>query len=391
MQHEQDKYNYQGKEFHFIGFDELTQFTPTQYMYLHSRARSTDPDIPVRVRATTNPGGISHIFCKERFVDVCEAGKTYVDPKTGQSRCFIPAKIYDNPTLVKNDPQYVKRLEGLPEIERLRLLHGVWDVFEGQVFTELLQGVHGCEPFDIPPEWEKFCVFDWGYSRPWAMLWFAVDFEGVLYLYREKYGAKDYDDWISKKNTNPDWNKGVRQTNTEICREIIKCENEKINYRIADPACWAPTKLRGSNKNFGPSFIEDARNEGLFFLKADNDRMRGIQQCHERLKLEQITDKDGEITDEYPRFQAFTTCNRWWAEMQGLYEDPRNPEDVDTDQPDEGYDCFRYGVMSRPIVPKHQPKERPGTFQAERKKLINAKKYARRHGVSLAAAYSRVR
>ena len=49
MQHEQDKYNYQGKEFHFIGFDELTQFTPTQYMYLHSRARSTDPDHARRI------------------------------------------------------------------------------------------------------------------------------------------------------------------------------------------------------------------------------------------------------------------------------------------------------------------------------------------------------
>ena len=81
----------------------------------------------------------------------------------------------------------------------------------------------------------------------------------------------------------------------------------------------------------------------------------------------------------------------WWAEMQSLYEDPRNPEDVDTDQPDEGYDCFRYGAMSRPIIPKQQPKQRPGTFQAERRKLINAKKYAKRHGVSLAAAYSRVR
>lgn len=77
--------------------------------------------------------------------------------------------------------------------------------------------------------------------------------------------------------------------------------------------------------------------------------------------------------------------------MQSLYEDPSNPEDVDTDQPDEGYDCTRYGMMSRPIVPKVRAKERPGTFQAERKRLIKAKNYARRHGISLAAAYARVR
>jgi hypothetical protein len=77
--------------------------------------------------------------------------------------------------------------------------------------------------------------------------------------------------------------------------------------------------------------------------------------------------------------------------MQSLYEDVKNPEDVDTDQPDEGYDCTRYACMSRPIIPKMTPRERPGTFQAERKKLIKAKQYAKRYGISLAAAYARIR
>jgi hypothetical protein len=77
--------------------------------------------------------------------------------------------------------------------------------------------------------------------------------------------------------------------------------------------------------------------------------------------------------------------------MLALYEDSKNPEDVDTDQPDDGYDCTRYAMMSRPIRPKVKPKEIPGTFQAERKRLIRAKAYASRHGVSLAAAYARIR
>lgn len=384
MQHENDKYNYQGKEFHFIGFDELTQFTVTQYLYLHSRARSTDPDIPVRLRATTNPGGIGHIWCKERFVDICKPLKTYIDPATGQSRCFVPASVYDNPTLLEGDPMYIKRLEALPEIEKLRLLHGVWDVFEGQVFVELSQRVHGCDPFDIPREWECFSAFDWGYSRPWCYLVFATDFDNIIYLIKEHYGMK---------NKNP--NQGLRQTNTQICREILKIEDSlhvKIRYRVADPACWSPTKLKGSNKNFGPSFVEDAGKEGLFFLKADNDRIRGKQQIHQRFSIEEETDlKTGEVTNEYPRFQAFKTCKRWWVEMMSLYENPKNPEDVDTEQPDEGYDCTRYAMMSRPVVPKIRPKEIPGTFQAERKRLIRAKEYANRHGVSLAAAYARIR
>ena len=309
--------------------------------------------------------------------------KTYVDPDTGTSRCFVPATVYDNASIMLNDPLYVRRLEGLPEIDRQRFLYGVWDLFEGQVFTELSQVVHGCDPFNIPYEWETFGAFDWGYSRPWCYLIFSVDFDGCLYLVKEHYGMKD---------DNP--NEGVRQTNTEICREIERVEQElnvRIRNRVADPACWSPTKVKG-NKAHGPSFVEDAANEGLFFIKADNARIRGKQQVHQRFALEQEIDpKTGEVISEYPRFQAFNTCKRWWAEMMSLYEDPKNPEDLDTDQPDHGYDCTRYAMMSRPFIPKVKPKEIPGTFQAERKRLIRAKRYAVRHGVSLAVAYSRVR
>ena len=410
VQHEEDKRNYHGKEFYFVGFDELTEFTQGQYFFIMANVRRAKPEPALQIMSTSNPGGPGHVWVKEYFVDVCTptekieytggdgevheryVPKTYIDPVTGMSRCFVPATVYDNPSIMVNDPLYVKRLEALPELEKMRFLHGVWDIFEGQVFTELTQPVHGCDPFEIPPEWEKFCAFDWGYSRPWAMFWFAVDFDGVLYLYREYYGAQDYEPWLAGRTERPNWDKGPRQTNIEICRKINELEKEKVNYRVADPACWSPTKLRGSNKNFGPSFIEDARNEGLFFLKADNDRIRGIQQIHQRLRVEEEVDPNtGEIQDEYPMFQAFTSCKRWWGEMQSLYEDPKNPEDVDTDQCDEGYDCFRYACMSRPIIPKRQPKEHPGTFQAERKRLIRAKQYARRHGISLAAAYARIR
>ena len=226
MQHEANMYDHQGKEYHFAGFDELTQFLEAQYMYLHSRVRMPPKGVPLRIRSTTNPGGIGHVFCKKRFIDVANPLETYIDPMSGQSRCFVPATVYDNPTLISEDPLYVKRLEALPEIEKMRLLYGKWDIFEGQVFTELNQATHGTEDFDIPPEWEKIMVFDWGYARPYCALYFAVDHNGVIYLYKEKYGMVDNDP-----------NKGVRQTNTQICRELYKIENEKINIRVADPAC----------------------------------------------------------------------------------------------------------------------------------------------------------
>jgi hypothetical protein len=74
-----------------------------------------------------------------------------------------------------------------------------------------------------------------------------------------------------------------------------------------------------------------------------------------------------------------------------LYESPNNPEDVDTDQEDHPYDTVRYMCMARPILPKKYQKVPPGSFMAERNRLIRAKDYAKRHGVSMAAAYQRIR
>lgn len=385
VQHEDSKYDYHGKEFHWMGWDELTEFFRTQYLFILANVRKASEGPDLRIRCTTNPGGVGHVWVRDRFVTIVEPGKTYIDPVTGTSRVFIPATVYDNDNIVKYDPQYIKRLEGLPEVEKRRFLYGEWGVFEGQVFTELSQRVYGADWFPIPPEWEKFMAFDWGYSRPWCALWFALDFDGTLYLYRELYGTKDA---YGSPEYSPD--KGKRQTNIEICRDILDAEKERIKYRVADPACWSPTKLKGSNVMHGPSFTEDAGKEGLFFLKADNDRLRGKQQIHQRLQVETEVGEDNEITKEYTKFVAFNTCKRWWDEMLELREDPKNPEDVDTDQPDEGYDCTRYGFMSRPIIPKRVHIEPQGTFAAERRKLISAKKYAIRHGVSMAAAYGRL-
>ena len=380
MQHDADKYNHQGKEYHWCGFDELTQFLESQYLYLISRVRGVNPDIPLRMRATTNPGGIGHVWVRERFVDVAPPGETFIDPESGLSRAFVPAKVTDNPAIVENDPGYIRRLEALPHVEKLRLLHGDWKTFEGQVFVELSQRVHGMEPDALPAEWERFMSFDWGYAKPWCALWFAVDYDGVIYLYRELYGCKE-----------DQHDMGLRQTNAEICRAILDVEKERVKYRVADPACWSPTKIRGSNKAHGPSFVEDAANEGLFFLKADNDRLRGKQQCHMRFMLETETNNKGEVIKEYPRFVAFNNCKHWWRTVMQLREDPKNPEDVDTDQEDHLYDTTRYAFMSRPVTPVRKPDIPQGTFQAERRRLIRARKYSRRHGVSLEVAYSRVR
>lgn len=386
MQHEADKYNYQGKEYHRAGFDELTQFTETQYTYLLSRLRTTDPELQPQALSTTNPGGIGHYWVKERFVTITDHGKTYFDPRTGLSRVFIPATIEDNPTLYLNDPAYVARLEALPEIERMRLRHGIWDAFEGQVFVELSQRLHGCEDFEIPPEWERFCVLDWGFAKPFSVGWYAMDYDGILYRYREWYGCKK-----EAEGAQEGADVGLKMQAWEVARGILDREKgEKIRMRIADPAIFHPHPESRKREARGVTIHEDMSNEGIYFLKADNDRTHGKMQVHKRMKLETEVDADGQITDEFPMLKVFNSCKGFWRTMPQMREDPKNPEDVDTDQEDHIYDEFRYMCMARPIRPKQVTRIPAGSFQAERGRLLRAKKYAQRHGISVDVAYGRV-
>lgn len=384
MQHEDDKYNYQGKQFHFVGWDELTQFSETQYTYLFSRCRSIDPDIPTLFRATTNPGGVGHLWVKERFVDVGKPGTVHVDPKTGLSRVFIPAKIQDNPTLIENDPGYLARLEALPEIERRRLLDGDWEVFPGQVFGELSQRVHGCEPFDIPPEWERFMVIDWGFAKPFSVGWYAVDYDGVLYRYREWYGCKE-----------GAVDEGLRMVAGEVAHGILEREEpgEKVRVRLGDPSMWNKQPNTRRNELVGPDLNSDFIGQGVAMLKADNDRIQGINQVHKRFALEPDMDKEtGEILNENPRLQVFNTCYHFWRTVPALQAHKTKIEDVDTTQEDHIYDELRYACMFKPLRPKRaQAGAPPGSFQAERAKLIRARRYARSHGVNLDVAYTKVR
>jgi len=161
MQTESDKYRYKSAEFQFVGFDELTQFTETQYRYLFSRARrpAVGPlsKVPIRIRGASNPGDVGHAWVKDRFLPKYvdrETGETLStaaglarleedpdsieivvprDPETKQIRAFIPAKVRDNPHL--DVEEYLENLRRLDHLEAARLAEGDWDATElGKLF-----------------------------------------------------------------------------------------------------------------------------------------------------------------------------------------------------------------------------------------------------------------
>jgi len=47
---------------------------------------------------------------------------------------MVPAKMQDNPSLTENDPDYVKKLEGLGDPALIEMKSGDWDMTAGFVF-----------------------------------------------------------------------------------------------------------------------------------------------------------------------------------------------------------------------------------------------------------------
>ena len=101
-------------------FDEATQFQEDDYRYLFSRLRRLEgSNVPLRMRAASNPGNIGHDWVKRRFL---EEGRQY-------GRVFIPARLDDNPYLDR--AEYVRALSELDPVTRAQLLDGDWTARAG--------------------------------------------------------------------------------------------------------------------------------------------------------------------------------------------------------------------------------------------------------------------
>lgn len=134
LQHDNDRFKYRGRAWNYIGFDELTLWpTPTCYLYLFSRCRSTEKSLPRYIRATTNPDGPGQKWVMQRW-GIEEDGKEtdipvdIVDDELGTvttiRRRFIPARLSDNPHLTGTG--YREALLQMEPEEREALLKGLW-------------------------------------------------------------------------------------------------------------------------------------------------------------------------------------------------------------------------------------------------------------------------
>lgn len=332
--HEKDVLSYQGKAFDCIFVEEATQFT--QFM-IQALTESLRPSgmmkkqgvFTPRMYYTCNPGGVGHGYIKRLFID-----KEYKDGENPDDYLFIPSTVYENDFLMQADPNYVKRLEALPEQRRKAMLYGDWNVYEGQFFTDFTdnregyytrQWTHVIEPFKIPDTWQRYRSLDWGYSKPFSVGWWAIDQDGRAYRYREWYGSTGEPDV------------GLRMTPSQVAEEIRRIETELepegiYIQGVADPAIFATQT--------GESVAETMAMLGVYFDPGDNKRLAGWDQMRERMRFD---------TEGYPMMYIFNTCRNLIRTLPALIHDETKVEDLDTKQEDHGVDECRYFCMARPM------------------------------------------
>lgn len=380
-QHEKDVIKYQGAEIHVLLVDELTHFSEYMYRFLRNRVRIGGLLVPEKWRGRiplilcgSNPGGLGHAWVKRSFVTMNRPYEVVEmpDEEGGMLRQYIPAKLSDNPVLVKNDPKYVKRLAGLGNEDLIRaMMDGDWDIVAGAAFETLSRERHGVRAFEIPHWWTRFMSIDWGSSKPYSVGWYAVADEqvvlkatdryaekvigkGSIICYRELYG------WTGKED------EGTREESWEVARKIAAMETpeEEISYRIGDSAMWA--------KHDGPStaerFTAALMAEGAkcpYMEQSRKDRKANYLEIRERLSL-----ADG----ENPGLYVFDNCLQFWRTVPELQLDEWDPEKGwDTSQEDHWADQLGYALASRPVLTTKREYERDkyeearnAAFDAER-------------------------
>lgn len=186
-----DVYYYQGMEAHVIRIDEATHLPYSSVEYLRTRVRSADT-YPKGMRFSTNPGGIGHLWVKNRYVDPVPPFNIFRG-KDKLTRLYLPASVYDNKVLMKNDPEYVARLESMKDpVQREMLLNGNWNVAAGAFFGEFSVEKHVVEPFDVTnnKDVKLYRSIDYGLDML-ACYWYAelpptkYNPNGSIYVYRE--------------------------------------------------------------------------------------------------------------------------------------------------------------------------------------------------------------
>ena len=304
----------------WIGWDELpTWATPTPYIKMLACLRSGGAEVPVkRVRSTGNPGGVGHLWVKNRFVGLqnAHAYKIRFDEETGFTRLYVPSRVEDNVIGLKNDPGYLQRLRataGVSESLLKQWLEGDWDTVAGAYFDVWgPQHIRQEHEVRIEPWWPVWIGMDWGFKHNTAAHWFTTDEQGHVGVFDEHV--------ISG------------QSARELAEQIAgRSQGRKVEDFWLSPDAFAK---RTDAETIGVQLGEELAQFGLPFpAQASTDRIGGAQLLYRLMKDNQ--------------FWVSTRCPGLLNVIPAIVHDPDKQEQTLKMDGDDEYDSARYGAYSK--------------------------------------------
>lgn len=374
-----DYWKYHGQEFQFVGWDELTNWASLEgYKSMMSCLRTTNPDIPLRVRATTNPYGVGHNQVKFYFElpqkDGIRRRATFKieNPMTGEieehvlERLTIKGTIYENTILLTAQPNYIAQLKKQADnpAKLAAWLEGSWDIVAGGMFDDVwVPKVNVVERFIVPDSWKIDRSFDWGSSAPFSVGWWAEsdgsDYMGAdgkwhstvpgdVFRIAEWYG------WNGKPN------EGKKMLAVDVAKGIGERERAMFGTRRVWPG---PADNAIHNTENGVSIGRDMQKRfttkdgtifknGITWTKADKrpgSRKAGWEMLRKMIRdASYPVDEDTGQTlpREDPGLFCFANCDQFIRTVPVLPRSDKDPDDVDTDAEDHIGDETRYRVRS---------------------------------------------
>ena len=237
---------------------------------------------------------------------------------------LLHSRHEDNPVLYDQDTGDITEqgrrtmavLDNLTGTRKERLRFGRWVQAEGVIYPEFDERVHIIDRFDIPADWRRIRVIDFGLVHPFVCGWWAIDNDGRMYLYRELYMTG--------------------RTVTTHAKQINDLsEGERIEATVCDhDAEDRQTLAENGIPNIG------AKKDVLLGIGKVQDRLRPQADGKPRIFFlrDSLVETDRQLSSERKPIQTVD-------EFGGYIWNDRTTKEQPVKDEDHGMDMVRYGVM----------------------------------------------
>ena len=321
---DQGREKFQGTSLDFVWFDE----EPPYDIYIECKMRVIDRC--GQIFGTMTPlKGLTWVY-----------DEIYVNEKNDPDIWHTFMTWQDNPFLASEEIQKLYECMSKDELESR--CYGKFVGHSGGVYNEFDENVHVIEPFAVPYEWYDNISIDPGLNNPLSAHWYAVDFDGNVYVIAEHYQAQKDIIFHSQKIK-------------EICDNLNWHRRNGYINALIDSA--ASQRTLASTKSVADLFYD---NGILVNTNVNKDVFSGIQRVKSYFK-----NANGKA-----RLFIFKNCTNMIREIKTYrWGDGDNPIKKD----DHAVDELRYYIMSKPENKESKPAK--NLIQRDKERLIRKIKY----------------